>query len=281
MIIQCPQCQSRYNTDNNAGSDHIRCRCGVDMFIPKVANIAQSWHCPSCGGSVNPNNPRCEYCHAYLAFSRCPACFSIAPYKGAKFCTECGESLTLSVKSIQRGNKHLPCPRCDSTIKAKVVDNHLVEVCQDCGGIWITHKLFDELLKNQPLDSSSALGKPITKYPRLRLYDIRYLPCPECNKQMNRYNFMGRSNIILDECAEHGVWFDKQELAASLSFMRSYQNAQNKKMETDQEPPETSVQTQTTIPEKTDVIEIKEEDLSSLLKEFPHLFSMKKLPENG
>jgi Zn-finger nucleic acid-binding protein len=278
MIIQCPQCKSQYNANNKKPGDHLRCRCGVNIFIPKLPSVAQSWHCPGCGGSVDPNNTRCDYCHAYLAFSRCPACFSIAPYNGAKYCTECGESLTLPVKHISANNERLPCPRCDSTLKAKVVDKHLVEVCQDCGGIWISHTLFDELLKKQPLDSSSALGKPITKYPRLKLYDIRYLPCPECQTTMNRYNFMGRSNIILDECAEHGIWFDKQELAASLSFMRSYQEASTNKIKTREGAPQTPTRKEAAIPEQPEIIEIKEEDLSLLLKEFPNLFSMKKLP---
>lgn len=275
MIIQCPQCQSRYNTSGGNAGKHIQCRCGVDIYIPKLANVAQAWHCPNCGGAVDPNKPSCDYCHAYLAFARCPACFNIAPYKGAKFCAECGESLTLAVKPLQHRHAQLPCPRCDSTLKSKLVDNHLIEVCRDCNGIWINHKLFDELLKNQPLDSASALGKPITKYPRLKLYDIRYLPCPECNKQMKRYNFLGRSNIILDECSEHGIWFDKHELAASLSFMRSYQNASDKTVS--QKHSIEDVDDKEKSPDATYQMEepiiIKEEDLSLLLKEFPHLFS--------
>jgi Zn-finger nucleic acid-binding protein len=277
MIIQCPQCQSRYNATGENTQKPIQCRCGVTIFIPKLANIAKAWHCSNCGASVDPNKASCDYCHAYLAFARCPACFGIAPYKGARFCSECGESLTLPVKPIQHKNAQLPCPRCDSTLKSKLVDKHLVEVCHDCGGAWISHKLFDELLQNEPLDSTSVLGKPVTKYPRLKLYEIRYLPCPECNKSMNRYNFMGRSNIILDECSEHGVWFDKHELAASLNFMRSYQNAASKTP--GQKPSVDVAEDEETASDVTypaaQPIEIKEEDLSLLLKEFPKLFSSK------
>ena len=33
---------------------------------------------------------------------------------------------------------------------------------------------------------------------------VRYLPCPECRKLMNRVNFAGYSNVIVDVCKSHG-----------------------------------------------------------------------------
>ena len=36
---------------------------------------------------------------------------------------------------------------------------------------------------------------------------------------MNRHDFMHNSNIILDQCNTHGVWFDKYELAAAMDFL--------------------------------------------------------------
>jgi hypothetical protein len=38
---------------------------------------------------------------------------------------------------------------------------------------------------------------------------------------MNRKNFGAHSGIIVDVCREHGTWFDGDELAAALEFVRA------------------------------------------------------------
>lgn len=270
MIIQCPQCQSRYNTGMKNPGDAIHCRCGLDFLVPELPNLARSWNCPSCGGGVDPSESRCEYCKAYIAFARCPACFSIAPYDEAKHCAECGELLVLPVKPIPKGKSKLPCPRCTNHLHSKVVDSHLVDYCSDCGGVWLRHHLFDNLLKNEPQNTSAALGKRSSaKAGKLPRHEVRYLRCPECNATMSRHNFMRDSNIILDQCNEHGIWFDKYELAVALEFVRSTtKSASNRKsIKEKNEAPEKELITKR---DESEVFEIKNEDLQLLLEEFPH-----------
>ena len=48
---------------------------------------------------------------------------------------------------------------------------------------------------------------------------VRYRPCPTCAKLMNRSNYGGGSGIVLDACRDHGLWFDKGELAAIVEFL--------------------------------------------------------------
>jgi Zn-finger nucleic acid-binding protein len=36
---------------------------------------------------------------------------------------------------------------------------------------------------------------------------------------MNRSNYGGGSGIVLDACRDHGLWFDKGELAAIVDFL--------------------------------------------------------------
>lgn len=260
MIIQCPECQSRYDSSNRNNGEAISCRCGVEILVPDLPNLARSWNCPNCSGNVDPSKSRCEYCDAYIAFARCPACFSIAPYDEAKHCAECGELLILPVKPISKNQKKLPCPRCNGALKSKVVDSHLVDNCADCGGVWLSHHLLDTLLKKEPLNSVGALGKlpPKTEMQRLN-NQIRYLQCPECDNYMNRRNFMSHSGIILDECHEHGIWFDKHELAVALQYVRS--NSKRSISDFNNEP--------ITSRDKTEVFDIKYEDLKLLLAEFP------------
>jgi hypothetical protein len=49
---------------------------------------------------------------------------------------------------------------------------------------------------------------------------IRYLPCPECTKHMNRVNFARYSGVIMDVCKEHGTYFDRDELRRIVTFIR-------------------------------------------------------------
>jgi Zn-finger nucleic acid-binding protein len=48
-----------------------------------------------------------------------------------------------------------------------------------------------------------------------------YIPCPECNKLMNRRQFAGCSGVIVDWCKAHGVWFDRNELRQIVEFIQA------------------------------------------------------------
>ena len=41
------------------------------------------------------------------------------------------------------------------------------------------------------------------------------------SKMMNRFNFADRSGVIIDKCAMHGIWFDRDELRRIVEFIRS------------------------------------------------------------
>ena len=257
MIIQCPSCKSRYETSGRNAGDSIHCHCGVDIYVPALKEIAKNWKCPNCGGSVDPTKNRCDYCDAYLAFARCPACFSIAPYDDAKHCAECGELLTRPIKPIQKDKSSLSCPRCSSPLQNQVVNSHLVEVCRECNGVWLSHDLMDRLLQDEPPNTIGALNQLPPRPEKLPYHPVKYLPCPDCQTLMSRHNFMSSSNIIVDQCSQHGIWFDKHELSAALEYLRSsgggFKGKQNNFESRSHE----------------EIFEIKEEDLALLLSEFP------------
>jgi len=272
MLIQCPSCSSRYNASIKIPGEFIHCRCGTDFHIPDLPNIARSWNCPNCGGSANPSKNKCDYCEAYLAFARCPACFSIAPYNEAKHCAECGESLTLPIKLPPQKNSQVPCPRCDNFLLRKIIDKHAVDICNDCGGLWLEHQHLNNILSDEPLNTTAILGKLPTledtsKLPRHR---VSYLACPDCNDMMSRHNFMQKSNIILDQCNNHGIWFDKYELAAALNYLRSRPDRPVPMSTTSiKNGISTSLKDHQTNRDEAEVFEINDEDLQVLLEEFP------------
>ncbi|HEY1537294.1 MAG TPA: zf-TFIIB domain-containing protein, partial [Polyangiaceae bacterium] len=47
---------------------------------------------------------------------------------------------------------------------------------------------------------------------------VRYRKCPACGEPMQRKNFAGASGVVLDVCPEHGLWFDRGELATIMTF---------------------------------------------------------------
>jgi Zn-finger nucleic acid-binding protein len=56
--------------------------------------------------------------------------------------------------------------------------------------------------------------------PAASVTTVRYVPCPDCGKLMNRVNFGKRSGVVVDACAHHGTWFDADELRRVVEFVR-------------------------------------------------------------
>jgi len=50
--------------------------------------------------------------------------------------------------------------------------------------------------------------------------DRAYVPCPACEKLMNRTNYAGCSGVVIDWCRDHGSWFDRSELHRIVLFIR-------------------------------------------------------------
>jgi Zn-finger nucleic acid-binding protein len=50
---------------------------------------------------------------------------------------------------------------------------------------------------------------------------IRYVPCPECGRVMNRVNFGFRSGVVMDQCKNHGVWLDSGEIIHLMEWKKA------------------------------------------------------------
>lgn len=263
-IFECPNCESRYDATLTNPGEKFSCRCGQYFFVPDLPKQAKSWNCPSCAGSVNPEKKQCEYCGVFLSFARCPKCFSLAMIKGAKYCSECGSSLNLPAKSVTIVNRKLSCPRCKKTqLIGQLSGRYLLFGCDECGGVWIEHTVLEAIIKSiRDPSLIGALGRLAENRGQHKNHDITYLACPECHELMYRRNFASNSQIIIDECNGHGVWFDHHELAAAIEYLKS-----KFVMESNDDQ---SVASQAQLISKMDhVIRMKEEDLKMLVSEFP------------
>lgn len=218
MIIACPRCQLRYDASGKEPGSSLQCRCGEKLTVPDAAASARSLQCPNCGGPVSANSNQCKFCETDLAVLNCPSCFTLQ-FIGTKFCSDCGTELSKPARA--ENQNAFDCPRCETAMATKQYQNGAVEHCEQCGGLWLDHQIFETTIDKTQRKVQNSLQPP--KSSQHNVYNnhpVNYMPCPECKSLMNRRNFGQRSGVIVDVCASHGVWLDHKELSAILNFIR-------------------------------------------------------------
>jgi Zn-finger nucleic acid-binding protein len=93
--------------------------------------------------------------------------------------------------------------------------------CAECDGTWIEAAAFEELCTRRDRQAALAERRPVDS-PRPRIAasaPVRYRPCPQCNRLMNRQNFGRLSGTIVDSCREHGTFLDRGELHEVVRFI--------------------------------------------------------------
>ncbi|NWG13265.1 MAG: zf-TFIIB domain-containing protein [Acidobacteria bacterium] len=179
------------------------------------------YNCPNCGAAGAPAAQLCSYCGSSLASDVCPACFG-AVFHGMKHCPSCGAEFT---KADRKSPSSLRCPRCNKPFEARTLGKHRLQQCPGCGGLWVDLHAVERICADHE-DREAVLAMPAAKNsapaesPRLPKGRV-YVPCPVCRKLMNRRSFTGGSGVVVDSCKQHGIWFDRGELARIISFIRS------------------------------------------------------------
>ena len=102
----------------------------------------------------------------------------------------------------------------------RVGDVDLLE-CASCDGTWLETDAFDRLCTQREQQAAiadkqaekkrAAAGSPSAS--------VRYRPCPQCGKMMNRQNFGRLSGTIVDTCSGHGTFLDRGELHQVVKFI--------------------------------------------------------------
>jgi Zn-finger nucleic acid-binding protein len=186
--------------------------------------------CPGCGAPAGePSLTSCAYCRASLGKRACPRCHCrMAP--GVTYCPFCGTgTVTPTIElTIMR------CPCGDGDLVQRILpvrsgdtgdDLYLAE-CAACHGVWVTRESIDRMVASHADDTlllALAPGIAPTRASRavgVGDTNVRYRPCPECQRMMNRVNYARISGIIVDVCRDHGTWFDVHELPALLEFVK-------------------------------------------------------------
>jgi Zn-finger nucleic acid-binding protein len=95
--------------------------------------------------------------------------------------------------------------------------------CARCGGLWVNVETFERICadrEQQAVVLGSASPAPAKAGSGEATSKVRYIPCPECGQLMNRVNFAHCSGVVVDICKGHGTWFDRDELAEIVGFIR-------------------------------------------------------------
>lgn len=222
MLVTCPKCSRQVDCGDAPAGTRIVCPCGGSLTIPKTSGEASSINCPSCGAPVDPEAGRCTYCSSKLATIVCPRCFGTI-YVGEKHCSHCGEQITDRLNMQIGEESHHRCPRCSNrpALFVHMIFGYPLERCLSCDGLWVdretvervyTERAKQDLVRqkiNENKRKSSVLSPGIEGY----------FPCPVCKKFMNRKNFGQISGVLIDQCRDHGTWFDADELSKILLFI--------------------------------------------------------------
>lgn len=164
---------------------------------------------------MGADDVRCPYCASQLATLACPRCFAMVSVH-AGHCSRCGAA-------IQRGGATasvLACPGCKDKLVSTTVGPATLDQCHACGGVWVGQGNFEQLAAGKA-ERGQVLGA-LPGAPQARTVaagTVRYRPCPQCGKLMNRSNYARISGVILDVCKDHGLWFDRDELRQVLAFI--------------------------------------------------------------
>ncbi|HVR74107.1 MAG TPA: zf-TFIIB domain-containing protein [Planctomycetota bacterium] len=225
MLIACKSCRRQYNVEGMQVGEHVRCRCGSLVEVPRARpREARRLHCSGCGGKLQTAARVCGYCGSeILAADRnlgpaCPECFSRLA-TGARFCNDCG--IEIRTDAIRATRAKANCPRCAGHLALiEIPSGHYTE-CTACGGIWLDATSFERIVEKRDTTSlapfiSFASGKEDVEVPP---QVVKYLSCPTCGTLMHRKNFGCGSGILIDWCKGHGFWFDTQELEKVLQFI--------------------------------------------------------------
>ena len=138
-------------------------------------------------------------------------------FAGSRFCARCGAEAT---RAPVEDATPLNCPRCSSPLQALALAAVHVRECSACGGLWVDpdalQKLCDAHEEHTGVVSALESRMPSSTAAQ---DTIRYIPCPQCAKLMNRVNFAHSSGVIMDVCKAHGVWLDRGELQRVMGFV--------------------------------------------------------------
>ena len=164
------------------------------------------FRCLACSAPLRPNNPNCEYCGV-----RNP--LDLLQHQ--------------HVKQVASKTERI-CPECN--IPLNQIDLNLngrpfyIEQCPTCFGLFFDNQELEQVLDHQT-QLNQAINKELIDQVNIDRHQshrpVKYRKCPVCLAFMSRRSYAYKSGVIVDRCAEHGIWLDNGELAHLIEWRLS------------------------------------------------------------
>lgn len=235
-LVACVSCHRQFDASGRERGSRFHCPCGelVEVLEPRAHESAVV-RCSSCGAPRIGSSTSCRFCASDFTLHErdldtiCPGCATRISRR-ARFCHACALPITLRGDAGEVVDAR--CPRCGVerrlVSRALGTDGLSVLECPGCAGLWLsgtTFQLLERGARERQLNWTPERGSPDADHSEnhaetKKEIEPMYRPCPDCRKLMNRRNYGRRSGVIIDVCSEHGVWFDLDELAHILAWIR-------------------------------------------------------------
>jgi len=138
----------------------------------------------------------------------------------ARYCHYCATPLTADL--VPGDATELNCPECQGR---RLFSRHLADPsvtaleCRVCAGFWVGITAFHDLLDAESRRPASSIAVQRPAEPEEHR---KYRQCPHCSGLMVRRHLGGgKSGVVIDVCGAHGLWFDADELARTLAWIRA------------------------------------------------------------
>ena len=109
------------------------------------------------------------------------------------------------------------CTVCRDRLKVRVYEGTLVQECPGCEGMFVEHETLAKIARDElePRSEDERLAAAETAAGRRFVgdaSDVSARRCCRCNEYMLRYTYAFSSGVIVDGCANHGIWLDRGEV---------------------------------------------------------------------
>ncbi len=102
------------------------------------------------------------------------------------------------------------CPRCNTPLELHQAARLALHGCHGCGGLFLDGEASKRVVSAVDPDAL-ATADQAAREARARVDESGPAACPACARPMQRVE-VAEARVLLDACAEHGVWFDRDEL---------------------------------------------------------------------
>jgi len=141
----------------------------------------------------------------------------------AAFCMHCSARFGAAapafepvVKTAERPSQ-VACPRCRNKMTLLQYGDVELDECPECSGLWFDKGELGRASAKFRADRQAAPGSrrsggggdpmvPLAKS------HAAALACPRCTRQLERVSIPEHAGVILDRCAQCGVWVDGHEV---------------------------------------------------------------------